>query len=941
MEQNSSSHSFDEAVLSELDYVYERAALAQPIADSERSGGSVDDPFEALLPTPRERFNKLRDSGVRSARAMALHEELPPLNGLSLSGGGIRSASFGLGVIEALSELGVLNQFHYVSSVSGGGYAASWLAAWSYREPDGVIGVQRTLREAATSASPPTQVRYLSRYVTYLAPRTGALSADLWSLISAYLRNLVITLGTTLPSLACIVAIPLLLVLWSAAWRGESLAATLSLQACLGTLVLSSFAVRVLSEASSTMDALRNAARARMLSWIHPAAGGMAFAIFASASDWRQWSADFLALHGHPFNLTAFIILVAASFAPAIQHVRDQMARSAAARWRDTAWVGLRALFARLRHAGATLFAVAVAGVALATSALVIQWIAAQLIGVADLLPLMCVALGPLAWCVATMLGEFAYQAIVNRHLDDGDREWIARFTGLSLTYAVIWFLLCAITLLVPALSWATSHWWVVIAMGGALAALRYFLPQFLLPVVVGLATMATLYVVGLTLLSPIAPALLRGPADDMSAHLVNIASIGTLVWGGLCVAAALLILAPNINRFSMHALYRDRLVRTFLGASRDRDRSESDRGIPEGQEKQFAKRDASPFHDFDPNDNPLLCWLKSSPDWRPNHWMPVFILNAALNRTWQSMEPGRVSKAHSFSFTPFSCGSAPTNYCTTADYIAKEGGLTLGTAMATSGAALSSRSGRYDSRMLSFFLTLMNLRLGTWLGNPDNNDTRGRAGPASSVLTLLSELLGGRGASQDWVHLSDGGHFENLGTYELLRRGCSKIVAIDSSADPDRTFEDLANLIRLARDELNISIERYTDMRIGNREQSGGTYATLFSINYPEGAPGRLLYIKPCYYRNTSIPVPMEIQSYAKKVPAFPHEPTVDQFFSAEQFDAYRRLGQHQMKTVFAGSAKPGSALREFFTVAYANIETRRETPKRGLAPELDLDGV
>ena len=261
---------------------------------------------------------------------------------------------------------------------------------------------------------------------------------------------------------------------------------------------------------------------------------------------------------------------------------------------------------------------------------------------------------------------------------------------------------------------------------------------------------------------------------------------------------------------------------------------------------------------------------------------------------------------------------------------------------MATSGAALSSKSGRYDSRLLSFFLTLMNLRLGTWLGNPSNDQTRGKAGPASSSLTLISELLGGRSASQDWVHLSDGGHFENLGTYELLRRGCSKIIAIDSSADPDRTFEDLANLIRLARDELNVSIVRYsTEMKVGDRDRPDGAYATIFSINYPEGPPGRLLYIKPCYYTNTTTPVPIEIQSYAKKVKAFPHEPTVDQFFSAEQLDAYRRLAHHEVKSIFAGRAKAGSALREFFTIADENIQAKKESPPYRLASELDLDGV
>ncbi|MCC9032628.1 hypothetical protein LMH45_11105, partial [Neisseria gonorrhoeae] len=78
------------------------------------------------------------------------------------------------------------------------------------------------------------------------------------------------------------------------------------------------------------------------------------------------------------------------------------------------------------------------------------------------------------------------------------------------------------------------------------------------------------------------------------------------------------------------------------------------------------------------------------------------------------------------------------------------------------------------------------------------------------------------------------------------------------------------------------------------------------------------------CYYKNTTFAVPIEIQSYAKKVGLFPHEPTTDQFFSVEQFDAYRRLGHHEVRSVFAGPAKAGSALRDFFTIADENINAR-----------------
>lgn len=945
MEKKAFSHSFDEAVLEELAYIYERDALAQPIAGTDNKSGVRDDPFEEPEPSAKDRFEKLRGEGAGSVRKIALHDELPSLNGLSLSGGGIRSASFCLGTIEGLSELGMLNQFHYVSSVSGGGYAASWLAAWSYREPDGVIGVQRSLSEAATSTSPPDQVRHLSRYVTYLAPRAGALSADLWSLISAYMRNLAITLSTTLPGIACIVALPLLAVLWAAAWRVDSSVIAPSFEVCIGLLVVGNFAVRVMCEASSATDALRNALGARFLAWFGPMLGGFSFAVFASVSDWRQWATTFDAVIGRPSTFVALLILVAAALTPFARHAYNLVAGNRLKTPEEKVMLSLVAFRSRFRHFLATPVAVAIAGAVLMGIALMLQLSASKLMRTAELpnlLPFLSVTFGPLAWCAATTIGEYVFQAIVNRKLDDGDREWMARFSGLSLTSTLVWTLLCAAALLAPALSYATSVWWYLIALLGALAASRYFLSKFMLPIAIVLVATTILSAIGFVPLWIVGPVLLGEVPSDSEARLTTLARDGLYVWWGMAISAWLLILLANVNRFSMHALYRDRLVRTFLGASRDKDRSGSDRGIPEGQEKQFEKRSASPFHDFDPHDNPQLNWLKSAPDWRPNHWMPVFIINAALNRTWQSIEPGRVAKASSFTFTPFSCGSALTSYCNAEEYIAKEGGLTLGTAMATSGAALSSRSGRYDSRILSFFLTLMNLRLGNWLGNPSNEQTRGRAGPASSTLTLLSELLGGRAASQDWIHLSDGGHFENLGTYELLRRGCSKIIAIDSSADPDRTFEDLANLIRLARDELNVSIEPYSaEMKIGDRDKADGAYATIFSINYPEGPSGRLLYIKPCYYTNTSIPVPIEIQSYAKKVKAFPHEPTVDQFFSAEQFDAYRRLARHQIKSIFAGDAKAGSALREFFRVADENIHAKKESSKYVLAAELDLDGV
>src|SRR6184192_1648050 len=102
---------------------------------------------------------------------------------LCISGGGIRSATFGLGVLQGLARCGLLNRFHYLSTVSGGGYIGSWLSAWIKNDPNGIRGVVDELkrRPDSTLNPEPQPVRHLREFSNYLAPRTGLTSVDFWT----------------------------------------------------------------------------------------------------------------------------------------------------------------------------------------------------------------------------------------------------------------------------------------------------------------------------------------------------------------------------------------------------------------------------------------------------------------------------------------------------------------------------------------------------------------------------------------------------------------------------------------------------------------------------------------------------------------------------------------------------------------------------------------
>ena len=150
------------------------------------------------------------DQNVRLTAIWAAVHELPEKRAaLCISGGGIRSATFGLGVLQGLARCGLLDKFHYLSTVSGGGYIGSWLSAWINRAGLTNVITQLALQSEHSRPNPePLEIQNLRSYSNYLSPRLGMFSADSWTLVGTYLRNLLLNWCVIIPLLAAFLALP-------------------------------------------------------------------------------------------------------------------------------------------------------------------------------------------------------------------------------------------------------------------------------------------------------------------------------------------------------------------------------------------------------------------------------------------------------------------------------------------------------------------------------------------------------------------------------------------------------------------------------------------------------------------------------------------------------------------------------------------------------------
>ncbi|OZA40970.1 MAG: hypothetical protein B7X81_14605, partial [Hydrogenophilales bacterium 17-61-76] len=203
---------------------------------------------------------------------------------------------------------------------------------------------------------------------------------------------------------------------------------------------------------------------------------------------------------------------------------------------------------------------------------------------------------------------------------------------------------------------------------------------------------------------------------------------------------------------------------------------------------------------------------------------------------------------------------------------------------------------GYHSSPALTFLMTVFNVRLGHWSPNPANENHWTQHDPPFGGIYLLSELFGRTQHTSPFVYLSDGGHFENLGIYELVRRRCACIIAIDAGEDGNSHFDDLGNAIRKCYADFGVVIDIHAE-DLENGYSAVGRVIYPFSAETAEQPPeGCLIYIKP---RLTGAE-PADLLNYKCTHPGFPHESTRDQWFDESQFESYRKLGHHIGKAVF-----------------------------------------
>ncbi|WFU31441.1 patatin-like phospholipase family protein [Bradyrhizobium brasilense] len=842
-------------------------------------------------------------------------QKLQDLSALCLSGGGIRSAAFALGVIQGLADRRILSKFDYLSTVSGGGYVGSLLTAWVQRA--GYDEVEAELRGGLPARAKISPLQHLRRYTSYLTPRAGVLSTDTLTLFALFVRNLLLNWLILIPALiAGIVGVKLLVQLcliiprdsasWIAAIGGFGIA-------MIGAAVLDSVQQR-----PGWGDESSGRERFIWYEMLPVLIGGSLVSI--AALKFHEFSSR------STINATAAVIMIGGS----VYLIAAVLALSFTRPRRkdDTSTIeNIRTLSAI--HSSGIIAAFTASGVLTGyILAVMVEAVVSSHLSVShpSFIPFVLICLGPPLFVGASFAGELLYCGITSYvRWGDAEREWLARAAGYHGRAAAGWAIAM---LLIFGGAYLVLHFInsdggklptiTTLAVGGGGAGLVASLigkaSSTAAVIKKGYATIkdrsaALILAVSVPLffgvlvstLSAIVDATIHdgkfiGFAAPLESRSLNQLMTFFAAAFGLAIVASWAI---NTNRFSLHGIYRNRLIRAFLGASK-------------------ADRSPNHFTDFDQWDNIRLNELwpaVNGPD-KPPH---LHVINMALNVVATRELAWRERKALSFTATPLSVGCGDlrdpaeppaTDLRWARGYYrsaAKYGGtMDLGTAMTISGAAASPNMGYHSSLGLSFLLTFFNVRLGAWLGNPGpaGNHTFEHRGPVLAAKPMFEEALGLTDEGKAYVNLSDGGHFDNLGLYEMVRRRCRLIVVSDAGADPNCAFEDLGNALRKISIDLDAEID-FQSLKIVKRTNpptASGSYCAVADISYREGGSGLLLYLKPDFQGIEPAPV----RSYAIKNTQFPHEPTVDQWFGETQFEAYRALGRFVVNSI---DGKPGTA--------------------------------
>jgi len=854
-----------------------------------------------------------------SARRQRLALEAPDVNGigragLAISGGGIRSATFGLGVLQALAKAPVhptsgpssvpddpgadppcvLREFDYLSTVSGGGYIGAFFcslfipgrlrpvsgppadsdieaARQAYEvlryEPPGRMRSSTNYQDEPIGAAPLAWLRENGRYLT---PTGGG---DLLYAIALAIRN----------------------------WFG--------MQYVLGAMLLLFFSLLALGRNSLAKH------------WIPYRSVEDALLGYADASGsvgvW--WSTLVIVVAA-----LCLLWLIPSCTAFWLSYPERGGSERDRPRWFSSPAVAALAI------------AAVTFGIGAAWRLLFPHWAASQYLTAVV--------------CAEALLG-FAFHgatiiAITHKGTIADHRVWTTRNLafGLQTTIAVAALALADTlgqSLYLVAQTAQTRAWWHPLTPAAALGALVWIVRKLALvfdekarpswlaktpaSVIAGLAGGTLALLVATVWALVVQWFRWRGVAPNVRGleH-----EAGLIILAGLTLLAAVLAWTSGqftgfINLSTLQALYGARLTRAYLGASNGARfagdgaalRSVAD-AVPGDQlplDRYYARDVLAPLHVINITVNqtidPAEQLVQRDRKGKPLAVLPDgFVIDGWYlpNSAHDVAAPKRPAR-----------GTRQT--------------LMLGQWVGASGAAFTTGLGRTTSLGLSLALGLANVRLGTWWCSGEGHDPkRPIAGAFKNLFPtqtyLLYELLARfYGLRRELQYLSDGGHFENTAVYELLRpeRKLRLIVVCDDGCDPGFGFGDLANLIRLVRIDFQIEVE--VDAAIAEDRVLGQVFgvptdfapgsthankcALLFNVYPPlcrdrtQGPACRLVVLKPALIASA----PHDVQQYGQTHRDFPQQSTANQFFDEAQWESYRQLGYTVGTRVFGGDEHGG----------------------------------
>jgi hypothetical protein len=450
----------------------------------------------------------------------------------------------------------------------------------------------------------------------------------------------------------------------------------------------------------------------------------------------------------------------------------------------------------------------------------------------------------------------------------------------------------------------ATPSWW------------KRLLPPAVLQLILVLATFVLLALAWLAVLGSFAVDIFQRAAPYTCQGAIPILpGFGWLVELVLLGGAVLFLGFADVTSLSLHPFYRLRLARTFA-----------------------VRRVKAPSCGWQAERYPATEWT-----WLPRygqapHNGPKFIFATAATLSGEAT-PAPGLNAVSYVLSADHIGGPDLGWLKTKKLfdvapprIKRD--LTVEASVAVSGAAFASAMGRMDKGYQKL-LAVSGARLGTWLPNPKlvgnlvsaqkggrtDREDENRPWPTSLPTIrgagyFYRELFGINYDDARLVQLTDGGHYENLGLVEALRRRCRLIFCIDAGGDAPPLLSTLSDAMRLAEYELGVTIELnahgpYSVNNIApgsgrpfpeghalaglNGRLTKGT-ATFGKIKYPLAAGltepqnprGVLIFAKAVLWEGC----PEWLLTYAASSDVFPHDPTSDQWFNEAQFAAYTSLG-------------------------------------------------